>query len=256
MHYNNQRKRDKLIEKMPDYFEKAPSKVLAFINLCVYPHKFEVAYHNLREHPRISATTYDVLKGAITGLLVLANRQHKESRASVDEYVLDFIEFIRQDKRPDPVRFLLSMKMYLPRYMFVKGLSVAFGVDWRKLVGDALNLNRLPKVENYHSLCTNIYVRNLLRAYVVYKNYRDPHDDDYREGENDVTTLLKKTYEYKTALEPEQMVALFQALQESLPSWSYTIRRKAAWAIDTSQDGWSILNRQFTPFKNQQVQGV
>jgi hypothetical protein len=256
MIYNNQEKRNEIVQQMPDYFSASTSKVLAFINLCVYPQKFEVAYHNLREQPRISATTYDVLKGAITGLLVLANRQHKESRMSVDEYVIDFIEFIRKDTKGDPVKFLLSMKRYMPRYLFIKGLSVSFGVDWRRLVADALDLKKLPKATNYHSICTNLYVRNLLRAYVVYKNYKETHDEGYEQGVNDVETLLKQTYAFKTALPPEKMVALFQALCSYLPNWSYAVRRKVAWAIDTSQDGRAIIERQFTDYRSRQIQGV
>lgn len=256
MIYNKQARRDEIVEQIPGYFDDAPSRVLAFINLCVYPQKFEVAYMNLREHKRISATTYDVLKGAITGLLVLGNRQHKDSRRSVDEYVIDFIDFIRNDRVGDPVKFLLSMKRYLPRYLFIKGLQVAFGLDWRRLVADALDLKKLPKATNYHSMCTNTYVRNLLRAYVVYKNYKEPHDEGFEAGVNDVNSLLRDTYGFKTALSEEKMIALFQALCGHLPNWSYNIRRKASWAIDTSQDARDIIERQFSEYKSKQVQGV
>ena len=138
-HYNNQYKRDALLEKMPNYFEGQPSPVLAFINLCIFPHKFELVFSNLREQERITKTTYACMKGVIIGLLVLINRQHKDSSFSVDEYVIDFIEFIRNDRVGDPVKFLLSMRHYMVRYMFLKGLQVSFGVDWRRFIADALD---------------------------------------------------------------------------------------------------------------------
>lgn len=199
--------------------------------------------------------TYDALKGAILGLLVLVKRKHKDAVASVDNYVLDFISFIRNDTKDDPIKFLLSMRAYMLRYMFLKGLQVAFGIDWKPLVTDALELKRAPLLKNYHSLCTNKYVRNLLRVYVIWKNYRDVHDEGYIAGVNDTNSLLDKASVYKTSLVREQLVSLLEALKENLPSWNYSVRKRAAYAIDTSCDGWEIINRQFTEFRYKQTQG-
>jgi hypothetical protein len=243
MHYNNYYAREQLLAHQPGYYDNAMSKVLAFVNLCIYPHKFESVYQTIHDRVKIPAITYDCLKGAIMGLLVMGKRCNTESHHSVDEYVIDFIDFIRQDKRPDPVRFLLSMRMYLPRYLFVKGLKVAFGLDWKVLVADALDLQKLPKCTTYHGLCSNLYVRNLLRAYVVYKFFREPHEEGYKKGENDIVTLTKTACSHKTSFELERMQALVDILLTSLPSWCYNVRRQAAYAIDTSQDGFSIIAR-------------
>jgi len=254
-HYNNQPKRVELMKQIPGIFERSPSKVLSFINLCIYPHQFEVVYQSIRRQERISMKTYDALKGVIIGLTVLVKRKHKDTLASVDNYVLDFIGFIRSDKTDDPIKFLLSMRAYMLRYMFLKGLQVAFGIDWKALVTDALELRRTPMSRNYHSLCTNVYVRNLLRVYVIWKNYRETYEEDYVAGVNDTNTLLDKAAEFKTSLDREQLVSLLEALKENLPSWNYSVRKRAAYAIDTCCDGWEIINRQFTDFRYKQVQG-
>lgn len=248
-YYNNQTKRDLLMEQMPDLFVKAKSPVMSFINLCLYPYKFEVTFTAVKTQTRLSSITYGTLKAAIAGLLVLANRQHKESSQSIDLYVIDFIEFIRGDKKNDPTRFLLSMRRYMPRYLLLKGLQHSFGIDWRTLITEALELKSAPTAVNYHTILTNIYVRNLVRVYVVWKNYLDQHEDGYELGTNDVNTLLDKAALFKTALTREKLVALFESLQANLPSWSYSVRRRAAWAIDTSFDGMQIIERQMTPFK-------
>lgn len=255
MHYNNYQARLEIYQKSPWLFDDAPSKVLAFINLCVYPYKFEVVYNTLRTQPRISANIYDCVKGTITGLLVLTNRQHKESQMSVDNYVIDFITFIRSDKKDDPVRFLLSMRRYMPRFMFFVGLQVAFGIDWRTLVYDLLELQNKPQCKSYHSVFTNRYGRSLLHAYIIWKQYREPHDEDYEAGVNDVLTLLDKFANMKTNIGRESLQLLFEGLQANLPSWNAGVRAKAAWAIDSAQDGLTIINRQFTDFKYKQVQG-
>lgn len=253
--YNNQITREKLQQEIPGIFERSPSRVLSFINLCIYPQQFEVVYESIRKQERISMKTYEALKGTIIGLLVLVKRKHKDSVASVDNYVLDFISFIRNDTKADPIKFLLSMKAYMLRYMFIKGLQVAFGIDWKTLVTASLELKRAPVLRNYHSLCTNTYVRNLLRVYVIWKNYRDVHEDDYVAGVNDTNTLLDKAAAYKTSLAREQLVSLLESLKENLPSWKYSARKRAAYAIDTCCDGWEIINRQFTDFRYKQTQG-
>lgn len=254
-YYNNQQQREQLVKKNPGIFERSPSRVLSFINLCIYPQQFELVYNSIRSQERLSVRTFEALKGAILGLLVLSRRKHKDSLISVDHYVVDFVTFIRNDTKADPIKFLLSMRAYMVRYLFLKGLDVAFGLDWRTLVVDALELNSAPNPNNYHSLCTNKYVRNLLRVYVVWKNYRDTYDEGYLEGTNDSNTLLDKAAAYKTSLSREKLVSMLEVMKENLPSWNYGTRRKAAYAIDTSSDAWDMLNKQFTEYRYKQVQG-
>jgi len=254
-HYHNQYERVEILKKNPSIFERTPSRVLSFINLCIHPYQFETVYESLRTQERISYRTYEALKGSILGLLVLVNRKHKDAYQSVDNYVLDFISFIRNDSKADPIRFLLSMRAYMVRYLFIKGLNVAFGIDWKQLVVDALELKRTPMSTSYHSLCTNIYVRNLLRVYVVWKNYREVHEEDYCEGVNDVNSLLDKAAAHKTSLDREKLVSLLEHLRENLPSWNYSTRRRASYAIDTSADGWDITNRQMTDYRYKLTQG-
>jgi len=254
-HYNNLMKREALVNKMPDIFNRTPSKVLSFINLCIYPQDFSVLYHSVRTQERLSMPTYEALKGALIGLIVLSKRKHRDTILSVDNYIIDFISFIRNDSVGDPVKFLLSMKAYMLRFMFAKGLQVAFGLDWRKLILESLDLRSAPNPKSYHSLFTNIYIRNLLRVYVIWKNYRDIHEEEYEAGVNDINTLLDKAASHKTSLSREQLVALFETLKENLPSWRYATRKQAAYAIDTCQDGWAIVNRQFSDFRYKQTQG-
>ena len=254
-HYNNQLAREQLVKKNPGIFERSPSRVLSFINLCIYPQQFEVIYKSIRSQERITMRAFEALKGVVLGLLVLSKRKHKDAVASVDNYVVDFVSFIRNDTVNDPIKFLLSMRAYMVRYLFLKGLAVAFGLDWRTLVVDALELKSTPNPNNYHSLCTNLYVRNLLRVYVVWKNYRETYDEGYEAGVNDANTLLDKAAAYKTALSRDKLVSLFEVLKENLPSWNYSARRKAAYCIDTSSDAWSMVNKQFTDYRYKLTQG-
>lgn len=255
MHYNNQQARENLLAKMPWLFDDSQSKVLSFVNLCIYPHKFELLWHTLRTQERITEASYNAVKGVICALMVMNNRMHKEKDISVDAYVIDFIKIIRSCTDDNPVKFLLSMRAYMVRFMFIVGLRVAFGVDWRELVYQVLELKNKPQNRSYHSLFTNLYIRTLLHAYICWKNYREPHDPDYESGTNDILTLLENYSKLKKNLGYESTLKLFEALQSGLPSWSVDSRRKAAWAIDSAQDGFSMINRQFTDWKYKQVQG-
>jgi len=253
--YNNEPARRKLLAETPWLFDDCESKVLSFINLCIYPQKFELLYNTLRNQPRISANDYESVKGAITGMLVMNNRQHRESMLSVDNYVIDFIKFIRSDPKDDPVRFLLSMRRYFPRFLFAIGINVAFGLDWKTVVTDCLDLSQKPNPGTYHGVLCHRYLRNLLYAYIIWKTYREPHDPDYKLGENDLLTLFDKYTKLKTCLGRETLQSLYTYLSESLPSWNVGVRQKAAWAIDSAQDGYAMVNRQFTDWKYKQVQG-
>lgn len=255
MWYNNYGKRELIYQQNPDLMDKTESKVMSFINLCIYPYKWELVYDRLRSCERISSETYAATKGAIAGLLVLTNRMHRDYQISVDAYILDFIALVRSDKQGSPMKFLLNMRRYMPRFLFVVGLRIAFGVDWRQLVYDVLKLRSKPQSKTYHSVFCNPYLRKLLHAYVIWKQFRESHDDDYKEGVNDIKTLVDKYSALATNADRETTELLLDALMHSLPSWSVATRTKAAWAIDSAQDGYSMINRQFSDFRYKQVQG-
>jgi hypothetical protein len=240
MHYNNKIIRDEIIRKNPHLLD-TKHKVLCFINLCIYPIRFEQVYFHIRSTNLIATSNYDALKGAIVGLLILAKRKGRFAQTIAEEAALDFIDFIRMDKKPDAEKFLLNFRNYLPRYLFAKGLQIAFNVDWREVVFDGLELRKMPKHSTYHGMFSNKYLRDLLQCYIVYKKFRDVHDDDYKVGENDLPTLLAQ-YQQKSSLSEGQFQALFNTLMKSLPSWNLSTRKKAAMAIDNFLDGYYIIN--------------
>lgn len=255
MHYHNFVQRELIYQKNPDIIDNAESKVMGFINLCIYPYKWELIYDRLRTQERITSETYAATKGVIAGLLVLANRMHREYQISVDAYILDFIALVRSDKQGNPMKFLLNMRMYMPRFLFVVGLRVAFAVDWRQLVFDVLKLRSKPQSKTYHSVFCNPFLRKLLHAYVIWKQFRESHDPDYQAGVNDIKTLVDKYSALSTNKDRGTTEMLLDALLNQLPSWSVATRTKAAWAIDTAQDGYAMVNRQFSDFRYKQVQG-
>jgi len=240
MHFNNKIIRDELLKKNP-HLADSKHKVLAFINLCIYPIRFEQVYSHIRQTNLIANSSYDALKGAIVGLLVLVKRKGRFAQTIAEEAALDFIDFIRMDKKPDAEKFLLNLRNYMPRYLFAKGLQVAFNVDWKEIVFDGLELNKLPKSKTYHSMFTNRYLRDLLQCYIVFKKFRDVYDEDYKLGENDLPTLLAQ-HQQKSSLSEGQFQALFNTLLKSLPSWNLSTRKKAAMAIDNFLDGYYIIN--------------
>lgn len=248
-YFNNYERRQEIVEQNPGIFERSPSRVLSFVNLCIYPQKFEVVYDSIRKNRRLTTAAYGAVKGTILALLTLAKRRGIFSHVSVDHYVVDYISFIKNDSKSDPVKFLLNMKAYLYRYLLIRGLYVSFGLDWRELVAKALELKTLPSSATYHYLLTNRYVRNLLFAYVVWKFYYDSHEEGYEAGVNDVVTLLTKQAQYKKCISYEALVAIFDQLQSSLPSYNKSVRNRAAWAIDRALDGWYIVNKQMHEWK-------
>lgn len=180
------------------------------------------------------------------GLIVLVSRKHKDSEIAVDEYIIDFIKFIRSDTVGDPEKFLLSMRRYMFRFMFIVGLRVAFGIDWRDFVSEILELKKKPQINTYHYLFVNVYIRNLLQAYSVWKYYKAPGDEGYVLGVNDLATLAQAQANLKTSLGLEKLTALIEALQQTLPSWNHNIRKQAAWHIDTCHQGIYLRERQYS----------
>jgi hypothetical protein len=173
----------------------------------------------------------------------------------VDSYILDFIEVIRIHTSPDPSDFLLSIRRYLPRFLFAVGLRVAFNIDWRDVVTDALDLNKRPQPATMSGLFANKYLRNLLYAYCVWKLFREPWDADYEKGTNDILTLLDKYATLKTALTRGELEVLFTALSSLLPSYSLDIRKRAWYMIDTAQDAYHLRFLNFNEPMYRKTQG-
>jgi hypothetical protein len=128
--------------------------------------------------------------------------------------------------------------------MFIVGLKVAFGVDWRDFVFEVLNLNHKPQPKTVDSLFSSKYLRGMLHAYIIWKTYRESFDPEYEEGKNDLRTLIGKYTSLKTGMPVDTMVKLVDGFHVTLPSYSYSVRRKSAWAIDTAQDGYNIIHNQ------------
>jgi hypothetical protein len=246
MHYNSKTVRDELLKKMPNAFDFQKHKVLSFINLCIYPIRWEHVYDRIRNQPTITQTTYDGLKGAIAGMLVLCKRKNRFFNNIVDETVVDWCTYIRMDKKPEPERFLLNWCHYMNKYLFAKGLQVAFNIDWRIIVFDALDLQKMPKPKTYNSLFSNKYLKELIKCFVVYKRFREKQDEDYEEGKNDLLTLYNQQKD-KSILKPEQFDNLYDTLVKSLPSWNTSVRKKASFAIEHFLDGYYLINVSLNP---------
>jgi hypothetical protein len=244
MHFNSKPVRDELLQKMPNHFDFNKHKVLSFINLCIYPMRWEQIYERIRNQTIITPATYDGLKGAIAGMLVVCKRKGRFYQNIVDETVVDWCTYIRMDKKPEPERFLLNWCHYMNRYLFAKGLQVAFNIDWRIVVFDALALKKLPKPKTYNSLFTNQYLKELIKCFIIYKRFREKQDEDYEEGKNDLLSLYNQQKD-KSILKPEQFDALYDTLVKSLPSWNTDVRKKASFAIEHCLDGYYIINVPF-----------
>lgn len=252
-HYNNQRARDKILAQKEDkgyQFPKHEHKLVAFVNLAITPYDWNQIYTSVRNKERISEKNWMALKGVILAMLVATKRRNRESAKTTDAYIIDFIELIRSDRQGDPEKFLLNMRFYFPRFQFVVGLQVAFGIDWRELVTNTLKLKIKPQPKTYGSLFANKYLRNLLYAYIIWKNYRGADEDGYELGVNDVNTLLDEYSTRAYTISREVLQLLFVSLQESLPSFSYTTRRQASYAIDNAIDGWQNLAYNFKEFNS------
>jgi hypothetical protein len=250
-HYLNHNKRNELLEKKESkgfHFPKRNGKVLTFVNLAIHPYDWHQVYSSIRNKERVSYANWEAVKGVILALLVLTKRKNKESGKAVDSYVIDFIELIRSDRQGDAEKFLLNMRFYMPRFLFIVGLQVSFGIDWRTAVCKALEKPNKPQPKTYGALFVNPYLRSLLYAYVIYKQYKQAGDEDYEAGVNDTSTLLDLYSKKAYAISREVLQRLFVYLQESLPAYSAVVRRQASYAIDNAIDGWDNITYDFQEF--------
>lgn len=244
-HYlKDQQRREVLEAKIEKGYEfpKHEHRLIAFVNLAITPYDWSQIYASLRNREKISAKNWEAVKGVILALLVVNKRRNKTSYQATDAYTMDFIEMVRADSSGDPEKFLLNMKKYMYRFQLIVGLQVSFGINWRDFVVKTLELSYKPQTKTFSSLLTNKYVRNLVYAWIVWKNYKQPGEDGYELGTNDCNTLLDKYSSLYHSLPREKLQLLFVGLQETLPSYSYSIRRQAAYAIDNALDGWYTIN--------------
>lgn len=255
VHYNRHKKRRDIINKNPDMMTKREGRMLAFVNATIYPYKFEIIYDNIRNRGELAMCEYTSLKGVLLSLLTQVKRNHKSSLISIDSYIIDFIELIKVSNDTDPNKFLMSMKRYMPRFLFIIGLRVAFGLDWKDIVTDALYLKQKPEPTTVHGLFCNHYLRNLLFAYCIWKQYRETFDEEYELGKNDLLTLLNSYSTLKTSLGRDELEALFYYLQKALPSYSLDARRRAWYMIDTAQDAFHLQFLQFNDPMFKKTQG-
>lgn len=235
-------------------YPKHEHKVIAFVNLAIHPYDWNQVYESIRRKETINDRNWECVKGVILALLVLTKRRNNESLRAVDCYIIDFIELIRSDRQGDPEKFLLNMRFYMPRFLFVVGLQVAFGLDWRELVTTTLNLRAKPQPKTYGSLFVNKYLRTLLYAYICWKNYYQAGDDGYVLGVNDTNALLDEYAKRAYTVSREVLQLLFVRLQEELPSYSRNIRRQSSYAIDNSIDGWQNINKSYNNYSNKHKQ--
>lgn len=245
VHYLNQPQREKLKalkEKDGQVFPKHEHKLIAFINSAIYPYDWTQIYVSLRLGERISFSTLEAVKGVIMAMIVVSKRKNENSYKALDEYFISFIELVRSDRQGDPEKFLLNMRWYFPRFLFIVGLKVSFGIDWKELVVETLDLKKKPEPKTYGSLFLNKYLRSLLYSFIVYKNYREAGDDDYVYGKNDINTLLDFYALKKYAVSREVLQLLLVHLQLLLPSYTYSIRKQSGYAIDNALDGYSQIN--------------
>lgn len=258
-HYNNCRAREALLIKKEAKGYVYPEKehaVLAFVNLSIAPYNWEQIYESVRKKERVSERNWECLKGVILAMLVLTKRRNKSSVHATDAYIIDFIELIRSDRQGDAEKFLLNMRFYFPRFQFVVGLQAAFGLDWRELVTNTLELRNKPQPKTYGSLFVNKYLRSLMYAYIVWKHYLSPDEAGYEAGVNDINTLLDEYAKRAYAISREVLQRLFVRLQESLPSYAYNVRRQASYAIDNGIDGWQNIQYNYNEFSSKQKKNL
>jgi hypothetical protein len=258
-HYHNHYQREEILKEKISKGYRFPEhehKLVAFVNLAIAPYDWNQIYNSVRAKERITEKNWLALKGVILAMLVVTKRRNRESVKTTDAYIVDFIELIRSDKQGDPEKFLLNMRFYFARFLFVVGLQVAFGLDWREIVTNTLKLKNKPQPKTYGSLFANKYVRNLLYAYICWKNYRGADEDGYELGVNDVNTLLDEYSKRAHTISREVLQLLFVSLQENLPSYSYATRRQASYAIDNAMDGWQNLQYNFKEFNKKHKQAA
>lgn len=259
MHYNGQKDRERLMAEFErregrGMFEGTTKNFCVWVNLCLAPYTWEQTYEGIRRGGRIDYKHWECLGGAIMALFVNINRFTTFTKEMVGECQPDFVEYIRADKKSDPWRFLLSMRRYMPRYITLKALAKV-GFDWRSVACERMGARTLSRSTTYHSLFTNLYVRSIIKAMVVFRNYRTPGDPDYELGTNDLPTLVKKESASNKCVSYERLLPVVELLQESLPSWSTSARARVCFYCSYLMPLHYLTEKQMLPSLERKVLG-
>lgn len=260
MYYNGQKDRERLMQEFEEreghsMFADVSKRFCVWINLCLHPYTWEQTYASLRKPGRISFRAWENLGGAIMALFVNINRCTPFTKEMVGECQPDFVEYIRADRVGDPWKFLLSMRRYLPRYIAVKSLQRA-GIDWRLLATECMGAKVKPKISSFHSLFTNLYVRSILKALVVFRQYRTPGDEDYSLGTNDIASLVAKESSSNKCVSFDKLLPVVERLQESLPSWSVSARARTCFFCSYLMPLHYLTEKQMLPSLERKVLGT
>jgi hypothetical protein len=260
MLYNGQKDRERLMREFEEregrcMFEGVEKRFCVWVNLCLYPHTWEQTYASLRKPGRISFKAWESLGGAIMALFVNCNRCTAFTKEMVGECQPDFVEYIRADRVGDPWKFLLSMRRYLPRYLAIKSLQKV-GIDWRTVAVEQMGAKVKPRLSSYHSLFTNVYVRSILKALVVFRQYRTPGDEDYSLGTNDVASLVAKESASNKCVAFEKLLPVVELLQTTLPSWSVSARGRACFFCSYLLPLHYLTEKQMLPSLERKVLGT
>lgn len=259
-HYNDTAKRAALIEQAAArgvhlFADTNKHKFCTWLNLCLAPHTWEQTYASVRKQKVLSHVAWECLGGAVLALFVNQNKFNRYTKEVVAEVLPDFVTYIRADKVGDPWKFILSMRRYLPRYITIKALGKA-GVDWRELAVECMGAKTKPRSVTYHSLFTNVYVRSLVKAIVVFRLYRSPGDPEYVVGTNDLDTLITQhAASNKCVAEPE-LYATIASLQSSLPAWNYRVRAHTCFFLSYLLPLYWLTEKQMLPSMERNVLGT
>ncbi len=259
MHYNPQKERTRLMQEYEEregrsMFEGTDKSLCVWINLCIAPYTWEQTYAGLRQPGRIHFRHWECLGGVVMALFVNINRFTPFTPEMVNECLPDFVEYIRADKVGDPWKFILSMRRYLPRYIVLKALA-RVGFDWRKVACERMGAKVMSRSSSYHSLFTNLYVRSIVKAMVVFRLYRTPGDPDYLPGTNDLPSLVAKESASKKCVAFDKLLPVVELLQETLPSWSASARARACFYCSYLMPLHYLTEKQMLPSLERKVLG-
>jgi hypothetical protein len=235
-------------------FEGTPKSLCVWINLCLFPYTWEQTYASLRKPGRISYRAWENLGGAVMALFVNINRFTPYTPEMVAEVLPDFVEYVRSDRTGDPWKFILSMRRYLPRYIVIKALA-RVGFNWREVACERMGAKVPSRSTSFHSLFTNLYVRSIVKAMVVFRLYRTPGDPDYLVGTNDVATLVAKESASNKCVSFDKLLATVELLQETLPSWSASARARACFYCSYLMPLHYLTEKQMLPSVERKVLG-
>lgn len=233
--YNNQYKRQAIVEQIKAEGGANPfarkQKQEVFISLCVHPFSWESTFHNIRKNKKkITIEDWGVLQGVILGILVLDKKKLRHSHLALEHVTMDFVQFIRENKDDDPWKFILNAKRYIHRYLIIHSLA-QFGIQWKEAARVA-GASRIPNPKTFHSFCTNLYLRNVVLATFVFRNYYTPLDEGYVEGVNDFhSCVLEAMAMNKKCLPYERFNRICLYVNERLPNWSKDVRGKVGYYL-------------------------